>query len=206
MNIGVHVSFQIIIFFWIYARSGIDGSCGKSIFSFFFFFCLFFAISWATPVAYGGSQARGQIRAVASGLHCSHSNVRCLTHWARLGIEPTSSWILVGFVTTESQGELLFLGFWGSSILFLYWLQDLHSHQQCVCVGGVFPFFHTLFNIEKQKILNFNIYYIEIFHILANVFCFKNPSLPQGIEKHSRIFSAKHIKVLFLTLKSLILM
>lgn len=67
----------------------------------------------------------------------------------------------------------------------------------CVCVWGVFPFFHTLFNIEKQKILNFNIYYIEIFHILANVFCFKNPSLPQGIEKHSHIFLLSILKFCF---------
>ena len=39
----------------------------------FFFFCLF-AISWATPVAYGGSQARVPIGAVATGLRQSHSN------------------------------------------------------------------------------------------------------------------------------------
>ena len=39
----------------------------------FFFFCLF-AISWATPIAYGGSQARGPIGAVANGLYHSHSN------------------------------------------------------------------------------------------------------------------------------------
>ena len=39
----------------------------------FFFFCLF-AISWAAPVAYGGSQARGLIGAVAACLHQSHSN------------------------------------------------------------------------------------------------------------------------------------
>ena len=38
-----------------------------------FFFCLF-AISWAAPAAYGGSQARGQIGAVATGLRQSHSN------------------------------------------------------------------------------------------------------------------------------------
>jgi len=42
-------------------------------FSFFFFFCLF-AISWAAPTAYGGSQARGPIGAVATGLRQSHSN------------------------------------------------------------------------------------------------------------------------------------
>ena len=41
---------------------------------FFFFLSFFFAISGAAPAAYGGSQARGQIRAVAAGLHHSHSN------------------------------------------------------------------------------------------------------------------------------------
>ena len=39
----------------------------------FFFFCLF-AISWIAPTAYGGSQARGPIGAVAASLHQSHSN------------------------------------------------------------------------------------------------------------------------------------
>ena len=50
--------------------------------SFFFFlvFCLFVvvvvvvAISWAAPTAYGGSQARGPIGAVAASLRQSHSN------------------------------------------------------------------------------------------------------------------------------------
>ena len=32
------------------------------------------AISWAAPAAYGGSQARGRIGPVATGLHQSHSN------------------------------------------------------------------------------------------------------------------------------------
>ena len=44
---------------------------------FFFFFCLLpFAISWAAPMAYGGSQAKGRIGAVATGLRHSHSNAR----------------------------------------------------------------------------------------------------------------------------------
>ena len=30
----------------------------------------------ATPMAYGGSQARGRIRAISAGLHHSHSNAR----------------------------------------------------------------------------------------------------------------------------------
>ena len=43
-------------------------------FSFFFFFGLF-AISQAAPMAYGGSQARDRMGAVAIGLHQGHSNV-----------------------------------------------------------------------------------------------------------------------------------
>ena len=33
------------------------------------------SFSWATPAAYGGSQARGLIGAAATGLHHSHSNM-----------------------------------------------------------------------------------------------------------------------------------
>ena len=69
----------------------------------FFFFCLF----RVTPAAYGGSQARGQIGVAAASLCHSHSNAGSLTHWARPGIKPAFSWILVGFVTTEPQWELL---------------------------------------------------------------------------------------------------
>ena len=94
----------------------------KSSFFFFnskkFFFCLFRAAS----MAYGSSQDRGWIRAVAIGLRHSHSNAgskplsvtyttahgnaRCLTHRARPGIEPASSWILVMSVTAEPWQEL----------------------------------------------------------------------------------------------------
>ena len=37
---------------------------------FFFFFCL----SRAAPEAYGSSQARGRVGALAAGLHHSHTN------------------------------------------------------------------------------------------------------------------------------------
>ena len=47
---------------------------GLVILLFFLFFCLF-GISWAAPAAYGDSQARGPIGAVAIGLRQSHSNV-----------------------------------------------------------------------------------------------------------------------------------
>ena len=46
------------------------------VFAFTFFFFFFFLLFRAIPVAYGGSQARGQIGAVAAGLHHRHSNAR----------------------------------------------------------------------------------------------------------------------------------
>ena len=52
-----------------------------------FFFCLF----RATPIAYGGSQARGQIGAIADGPHHSHSNARsepCLQLTPQLMVDP----------------------------------------------------------------------------------------------------------------------
>ena len=43
----------------------------------------------------------------ASGTYTTaHGNAGSLTHWARPGIEPSSSWILVRFPSTEPQREL----------------------------------------------------------------------------------------------------
>ena len=36
----------------------------------------------------------------------AHSDTGSLTHWARPGIELASSWIIIGFVTAETQWEL----------------------------------------------------------------------------------------------------
>ena len=94
------------------------------VFSFFLFFKIrfypfFFRLA---SVAYGSSQARGQIRAVAishshttaiampdlshiRNLHHSSWQLGSLTHWARPGIEPAFSWILFRFVTTEPLGQ-----------------------------------------------------------------------------------------------------
>ena len=47
------------------------------------------------------------------------NNARFLTHWARPGIKPTFSWILVGFITSEPQWELSVLIF-VMSFLFHY--------------------------------------------------------------------------------------
>ena len=88
--------------------------------SLFFCFILFFCFA---PKANESSQAMGQIRATTAHLTpqpqqhriqtmsvtyaTAHGNNGSLTHWARPGIEPASSCIPVGFVTTEPQQELL---------------------------------------------------------------------------------------------------
>ena len=41
-----------------------------------------------------------------------YGNPRSLTHWARPWIKPATSWLLVGFVSTVPQWELLCLSFW----------------------------------------------------------------------------------------------
>ena len=71
---------SILIFFTFCLQRSQENTIGKgrSLFFVCFLFALFclFATSWAASVAYGGSQARGQIGAVATatGLRQSHSN------------------------------------------------------------------------------------------------------------------------------------
>ena len=98
----------------------------------FFCFCFwfFFGGGWsfgATPMAYGSSQARGWITAIAADVCHSHSNAGSephlwatsvshttahgntgsYTHWASPGTESVSSWMLVRLVSAEPQRELL---------------------------------------------------------------------------------------------------
>ena len=87
--------------------------------SFFLSFLFFFR---AAPMAYGSPQVKSQnqdcicqptpqsqqcrIQAASATYTIAHRNTGSLTHWARPGIKPLSSWIEVGFVTTEPQREL----------------------------------------------------------------------------------------------------
>ena len=64
-----------------------------------------FFVFWATPVAYGSSQAKGRIRAAAAGLH--HRDLSCEAR-----DQTTSSWMIVRFVihcaTTRTPVGLFF--------------------------------------------------------------------------------------------------
>ena len=58
----------------------IDGMFSLSFCFCFVLFCFVFCLFRAAPVAYGGSQARGPIRATAASLHHSHNNARSEPH------------------------------------------------------------------------------------------------------------------------------
>ena len=67
-----------------------------------FFFLWSFCLLGATPVAYGGSQARGQIRTIGAGLHQSHS-----TSGSELHLQPTPQLMatLDPQLTEQGQGS-----------------------------------------------------------------------------------------------------
>ena len=80
------------------------------VWTFFFWNSLYifceFLLFRAAPIAYGDSQAMSLIGATAAGLNHSHSSAGSLTHWARPGMETTTSWFLVGFVSAQPQRKL----------------------------------------------------------------------------------------------------
>ena len=116
------------------------------------FVCLFFRVA---PAAYGSSQARVQIGAAPAGLHhrhskhiqivssaynAAHGNAGSLTHRVRLGIKPASSWLPVGFITTEPQMGILKIIF---AIIFIEISLTFHKIYTfwCYCLMSIkFPF------------------------------------------------------------------
>ena len=126
LNIKEYQVYQLEILFQRTIMKFIKIYPSRSFFSFFLF--------GATPVAYGSSQARGQIRAAAASQSnpqlqqhwiwvtsatyaIAHSNTRSLTHWARPGIQPASSWTLCQALNPlnhngNANGYNFFFFFW----------------------------------------------------------------------------------------------
>ena len=101
----------------------------------------------AAPAAYGGSQARGQIRATAAGLRHSHSNARskvltvtCTTAHGNAGsLNPLSKdmdWACI-FMVTSCVPNLLSHN--GNSSLLLLWVSffPFSRHLGCFLVFGI---------------------------------------------------------------------
>ena len=61
-----------------------------------------------------------------------HRDTGSLTHWARPGIEPASSWILVRFVSTEPRCELLMINLkWHHPHHIIFFLWIYYSNKIC---------------------------------------------------------------------------
>ena len=77
---------------------------GRERLSFYIFFsCFLGPHMWHMNISRLGVELELQLPAYTT----AHGNTRSLTHWARPGIEPASSWILVRFFTSAPQQERL---------------------------------------------------------------------------------------------------
>ena len=87
--------------------AGVVGTAGpvglKPMHPWTFFFFLFFCFFRATPTTYGGSQARGLIRATSASLHHSHSNAGSELHHLRAIPQPRQRWILNPLSETKDR-------------------------------------------------------------------------------------------------------
>lgn len=134
------------------------------------FFVHFFLFT-ATPTAHGGSLAKGRIVATDAGFHITatampppnldndlhhndlhHSNAGSLGHWAGPGIEPMSSWVLVGFINWATMGA-----------------PEDHFVAETLCPGAPWP--RTLFTCSHNTRTLFttsdHICRYWVFHVLA---------------------------------------
>uniref|UniRef100_A0A8D1TX82 Beta-1,4-galactosyltransferase 3 n=2 Tax=Sus scrofa TaxID=9823 RepID=A0A8D1TX82_PIG len=125
-----------------------------------FFFCLF-AISWAAPAAYGGSQARGLIGVVAASLRQSHSNTGsepCLRPTPQLTATPDQNLTMEQVVEKNPLVEL------GGQ----YWPPDCWTHHHTAVVvpyyGQARHLQHLLFHLHpflQRQQLHYGIYVVN---------------------------------------------
>ena len=146
---------------------------------FIYLFIYLIFLCRAAPVAHGGliwaaaaghsPQQRQQfgIQGACVTYTIAQRNAGSLTHWARSGMEPASSWILVGFITGEPWRELpvfalfkdLIKGFkiipWDSSLdhtsLRVLWIWTLPRNYLLN-----FDAFNTWTDWEWKPVLSFN--------------------------------------------------
>ena len=101
---------SLLMFFFFFSFEGLTWGNGVSL-----------AIGWtgATAGAYTKPQ-QGQIRTASATYAAACSNPGSLTHWARPGIEPTSSWTLCQVLNPQNlSGNFWFLSF-STKILTLF--------------------------------------------------------------------------------------
>ena len=87
--------------------------------------------------AYATATATSDLSCMCDLHTTAHGNAGSLTHWVRPGVEPTTLWFLVGFISALPQRELLlfpFLSFFLS--LFFFYFFGLHlQHMEIPRLG-----------------------------------------------------------------------
>ena len=137
---SIYIECDLLVFsdcFQFYHVVSICYTCSRFFFSLSCFLSDWFEVLFLfgglpTPTAYGGSQARGRIRAASATYTTAHSNAGSLTHCVRPGIEPVSSWILVRFLTCWTTA--------GSQRFFIYFVLFCFVFSFCNCTHGMWKF------------------------------------------------------------------
>ena len=126
-------------------QTGLNSNPGRGwncscFFFFFFFFCLFrphprhmevprLGLNGSYSFQPAPQAQHHQIQATSATCFIAHGNAGSLTHWVIPGMEPVSLWMLIRFVSTEPQKELLQLFYF---ILFVVFSVFLGLHLQHV--------------------------------------------------------------------------
>ena len=128
-------------------------------------------------MAHGCSQARSLIRAIAASLHhnqiqaacetytTAHGNARTLTHWVRSGIEPATSWFLVGFINNWATMEILVFFFFFSNLLNSF-LECFHKHSPTFLLSWKV----LLLNFGRTWFIEMVIYQMFSYSIYLSIF------------------------------------
>ena len=146
MNTGVHVFcwISVFIFLWYIPKSGISRSYDNTMFSLFCFVCIILWLHpWHMEVARLGTESKLQLwptlqlwqRWILNPVHQAED--RTCTFIATWGAT-------VGFLTTAPWRELLFLVYWGTSILFSIVATSIYIPTNSV-EGFLFSTFSSIF-------------------------------------------------------------
>ena len=100
-----HLLQRVLVCFWFFFCGGRGGSLTRTYGSF-----QVRGRTWAVAASLVHSHSNWGIWAVSATYTTAHSNPGSPTHWARPGIEPASSWILVRIVSAASWRELFHRG------------------------------------------------------------------------------------------------